>query len=147
MKDLKSLLWVALAGAGLYFAMRRKAPGSGQLGKQGPRVPPPPRAEPGPAWCEDPDFDRNKTEVFLESFERAWDLFGYKRGQFENTTDAAQKSHDLALWVMADVCPQLPRPEQRMNVPSYARRYGAAWAGAYETPYGWAWSRLVAMPT
>lgn len=148
----RTLLYVILGGIGLY-ALRGRGRSREPEGLEGEPDVPPSRPKPPhkpdaqqPAFCEQPEFFEDKTEAFRDAFERAWDALGYTGGGFDNMSDAREKAHNLALYVMEDVCPALPLPDARHQVDGYAKKYGNAWVGAYDTPFGWAWSRLVQMP-
>lgn len=147
----RTLLLLALGGVGLYYVTRKKAPrrtrGEGDDDSAPtPKPPPHPADTQQPAWCDVAEVFEEKADAFKESFERAWDEFGYTPGGWENMNDAREKSHELALYVMEDVCPQIPRPTQRHHVDGYLAKYGEPWRVAYDTPFSWAWGRLVQMP-
>ena len=143
--------WIYLGlGAAALYAVTRKPKMTivsvipEGLGK--PHAPPPPSRGEGPAFCEKPGVFADQADALKASFERAWDAFGFKKGGFTDMADAREKAHELALWVMEDVCPQIPRPPKAYHVDQYADKYGQPFLDAYETPYGWAWGRIVAMP-
>ena len=146
--DTRTWIYVGLGAAGLYALTRPRktvqASVAAGIGK--PHAAPPPSRARGPAFCEDPSTGADQAAALSKSFERAWDAFGFTPGAFGDLDGAGEKAHALALWVMEDVCPQLPRPPAEYLVPNYAAKHGPAWSAVYDAPYNWAWGRLVQMP-
>lgn len=141
-------IFLALGAAGVYALTRKRKMVVAVIpeGFGKPSAPPPPAKGAGPAWCDTPGVFAEQADAMKASFDRAWDAFGFQPGGFSDMQDARVKAHALAVWVMEDTCPQLPRPAELYQVDNYADKYGKPWSEAYDAPYNWAWGRLVQMP-
>ncbi len=101
----------------------------------------------GPKWCDRPGIGPGATDKLWKAFQRVWRRKNLKRGQYENTADAKDKAFRVAMAVMRDTCPHLKRPSKRAQASNFGRRYGRSWKQIYETGFGWAYDRIVALPS
>ena len=94
-----------------------------------------------PDFCRTGEIDEKATEVLMNSFDRAWAASGYEAGGFATFRELSGKAHNIALRVLKDLCPNMPRPSLE-KIDLVKKRQPKGYKAVYSTVYDWAMQRL-----
>ncbi len=150
-----TILLLGLGGAAAYALLRKKGPDSDQGGEggsggrrfriwkraglKGPR---------GGRWPKGDAFDACKTGDFsIDDIHKINDAVTEAIPKFADTWtsagDAKLQAHDVAVYVLASLCPSWPVPKGLYNVPQYIETYGPKWEELYSTANQFAFNTII----